>query len=56
MERQCYPTVARATERALVLGVDNNNDRFNINADNNINNNRPARGMTSRTLGRISFL
>ena len=52
MKRQCSTSVARATERALVLGVDNNNDRFNINANNNINNNRPARGMTSTTLGR----
>ena len=51
MERQCSPTVARATERALVLGV-NNNDRFDINANDNINNNRPARGMTPHTRGR----
>ena len=35
----------RATERALVLGNNLNND-FNINANDNINNNRPARGMT----------
>lgn len=31
----------KATERAVVLGVNNNNDRFNIN--DNINNHRPAR-------------
>ncbi len=37
-------TVVRATMRALVLGIDNNN-RFNVNANNDINNNRPARGM-----------
>jgi len=32
----------KATERAVVLGV-NNNDRFNINANDNIDNHRPAR-------------
>jgi len=31
--------------RAVVLGLNDNNNRFNINANNNINNNRPARGM-----------
>jgi RNA-directed DNA polymerase len=55
LKRQCSNTVARATERALVLGVNDNNNRFNINANNNINNNRPARGMTSHALGRTLF-
>jgi hypothetical protein len=29
----------------VLLGLNGNNNQFNINA-NNINNNRPARGMT----------
>ena len=34
---------SKATERCLVLGVNNDNDRFNSNADDNLNNDRRAR-------------
>ncbi len=36
--------MCRATERVVALGV-NNNDRFNLNANDNIDNNRPAFGI-----------
>lgn len=39
------PNDDKATERAVVLGRNDNNNRFNINCNDNINNNRPARGM-----------
>ena len=43
-------TVVRATVRALVLGVNDNNNRFNVNANDNTNNNRPVRGMDDSRL------
>lgn len=43
----------KATERAVVLGVNDNNNRFNINANDNINNNRPAREWPARTAGTL---
>jgi hypothetical protein len=36
--------VCRATERVVALGV-NNNERFYLNANDNIDNNRPALGI-----------
>ncbi len=45
MERQCSQFGVQGYRvRAVVLGV-NNNDNFNINANNNIDNNRPALGI-----------
>ena len=39
--------MVRATERPVVLGLNDNNNRFNINAYNDFNNNRRALGMAN---------